>query len=299
MAPTALGLRYLGVVLLAAAALGGCGESYRLDPACLNIVGTTAESKEQLLAVVSRLLGQEGFEAFGKSEEMIALMQQADFPDTVREEQLARLNRERTFLNRSSHLSVEWDDYTNEEPRSGSLCFTPALTHFVQIRIYDERPGGFGSNGHRFYSRFLSALREKYGTSVVVVKEPPQTNEAEYLRITIKNTIAAVIGWSIALLIPFAIIGVLSVFLLKRLKLSSTIKRLIFVVVNSWLVTPLPFPAAFIMVIPAPNLLAFPWTDLDYYRRVASYAAVSLPCTLVLCALVSLFLFKGTPNTRT
>jgi hypothetical protein len=93
MAPTALGLRYLGVVLLAAAALGGCGESYRLDPACLNIVGTTAESKEQLLAVVSRLLGQEGFEAFGKSEEMIALMQQADFPDTVREEQLARLNR--------------------------------------------------------------------------------------------------------------------------------------------------------------------------------------------------------------
>lgn len=71
------------------------------------------------------------------------------------------------------------------------------------------------------------------------------------------------------------------------------LKRLIFAVVNAWLVAPLPFPAAFILVIPLPNLFAFPWTSTDYYSRVASFAAVSFPLTLLLCAVVSLFLFRA------
>jgi hypothetical protein len=46
------------------------------------------------------------------------------------------------------------------------------------------------------------------------------------------------------------------------------------------------------MVITAPNLLAFPWTHLDYYRHVGSFAAISFPCAFLLCALISLFLFR-------
>jgi hypothetical protein len=75
-------------------------------------------------------------------------------------------------------------------------------------------------------------------------------------------------------------------------------KRAIFVLVNSWLVAPLPFQGGYIFVFPGPNLLAFPWTDSDFYARVASYAAVSFPCTLLLCAVVSVFLFKGNSESR-
>ncbi len=46
-------------------------------------------------------------------------------------------------------------------------------------------------------------------------------------------------------------------------------RRLIFVLVNTWLIAPLPFQGGFIFVFPGPNLLAFPWTDMNYYRQVA------------------------------
>jgi hypothetical protein len=46
--------RRLALIALVVTALVGCGEGYRLDPACLNVTGITDESKEQLLASVSR-----------------------------------------------------------------------------------------------------------------------------------------------------------------------------------------------------------------------------------------------------
>jgi hypothetical protein len=54
---------------------GGCGEGYRVDPACLNVTGITDESRVRLLASVSRFLKREGFEELGKYEETIALIQ--------------------------------------------------------------------------------------------------------------------------------------------------------------------------------------------------------------------------------
>ena len=87
--------------------------------------------------------------------------------------------------------------------------------------------------------------------------------------------------------------GLLSVYLLNRLKTSTMARRLTFVLVNTWLVAPLPFPGGYIFVFPGPNLIAFPWTDWDFYSKVASYARVSFLCALVLCALISLLLFRG------
>ena len=109
----ALNIRLCPVVLvaLAVAALGGCGEGYRLDPACLNVTGITDESKTQLLASVSRFLKRQGFDDMGKYDEMIALIQQDHaMPTTVREEELSRLNRERTFLSDLKHLRIVWAD---------------------------------------------------------------------------------------------------------------------------------------------------------------------------------------------
>jgi hypothetical protein len=290
-------LRHVAVAALILAALGGCGESYVVDPARLNVTGMADDSRDQLLKEVSSFLGQEGFEDLGKPEEMIALFQHGSMPETVKEQELDRLTRERTFLNAPHHLRVEFSDYSNGEPPKMALSYAPVSDHFVEINIYDERPGGFSPYGLGFFSRFLATLRQKHGTSLVIVKEPPPTNEAEYRRITVVNAVGAGVGWFIALLVPFLFTGGLSIYLLRKCRFSTPAKRLIFVLINSWLVAPLPFPAASILVIPAPNLLAFPWTDSDFYSRVASYAAVSLPCTLALCALASMFLFRSPSET--
>ena len=184
----ALNIRYCQVVLVAliAAALAGCGEGYRVDPASLNIVGITDESKDQLLILVSRFLKHEGFEDLGKYEQMIALIQQDHaMPATVREEELAGLNRERTFLSDPKRLRVVWADYSHAQPTELSLLrYKPSSDHFIELSVYEERPGGFSPEGIQFYSRFLSVLQEQFGAEVVVANKPPPTDEAEYQRVT-------------------------------------------------------------------------------------------------------------------
>jgi hypothetical protein len=287
-------------VALAVTGLGGCGEGYRIDPACLNVTDITDDSKQQLLASVSRFLKGKGFEDLGKYEEMIALIRQDHaMPASAKQEELARLNRERTFLSDPHHLRIVWADYSNAAPADYRLLrYKPSSDHFIELNIYEERPGGFSSDGIRFYERFLSALQKQFGASVVVVKTPPPTNEAEYRRITRANEIGAVVGWIIAALVGLLFTGLLSVYLLNRLKTSTMARRLIFVLVNTWLVAPLPFPGGYIFVFPGPNLIAFPWTDWDFYSKVASYARVSFPCALVLCALISALLFRGRPAAK-
>jgi len=277
--------------------LGGCGEGYRIDPACLNVTDVTDDSKQQLLASVSRFLKSDGFEDFGKYDEMIALIRQDHaMPASARQEELARLNRERTFLSDPHHLRVVWADYSNAAPADYRLLrYKPSSDHFIELNIYEERPGGFSSDGIKFYERFLSTLQKQFGASVIVVKNPPPTDEAEYRRITRVNTIDGIIGWLIAALLGLLFTGSLSGYLLKRFKISTMARRLIFILVNTWLVAPLPFQGGYIFVFPGPNLIAFPWTDWGFYSKVASYARVSFPCALVLCALISVLLFRGRP----
>jgi hypothetical protein len=293
----ALRIRHYQIVLVALAitVLGGCGEGYRIDPACLNVTDITDDSKQQLLASVSRFLKREGLEDLGTYEEMIALIRQDhSMPAAAKQEELARLNRERTFLSDPRHLRVVWADYSNAAPAEyGLLRYKPSSDHFIELNIYEERPGGFSFDGIQFYERFVSALQKQFGASVIVVKTPPPTNEPEYRRITRVNTIGAIVGWIIAAFAGLLFTGFLSVYLLNRLKISTMARRLIFVLVNTLLVAPLPFQGGYIFVFPGPNLLAFPWTDWDFYSKVASYARVSFPCALVLCALVSALLFKG------
>jgi hypothetical protein len=286
----------LAWILLVTLSLGGRGEGYILAPATLNIAEATEESKTQLLTVVSGFLRQEGFEDFGRYDAMIALIEEdRATPKAVKEFQLARLNREHTFLNDRQRLRVVLADYTHSTPSEfPGLSYTPLSNQFVEINTYEERPGGFSPEGLRFYERFLGALRAKFGTSpVVVVHSPPPTNDSEYRRITRVNAEASVVGWLVAVLILLAITGSISVFLLKQLKSSTMIKRIIFTLVNTWLVVPLLFPGGYIFVFPGPNLLAFPWTDFNFYSKSASYAKVSFPCALAVCAVASMILIKS------
>jgi hypothetical protein len=273
--------------------LSGCGEGYELVPARLNIVDVPEDSFSPVVKTIHDALTSEGFEDLGKYEDMIALISHADdMPQKIKQEQLERLQRERTYLNRSRHLRIVLTNYTDGVPPEISLGYARLSDHFVELDVYDDRPGGFGPYGLAFYNRFLFALRQGYGRSVRVVEPPPPTNEAVYRRITTENTIAAIFGWCIAFVLPFLVTGTLSRYLLQKLKIATNLKRVIFTLINTWLVTPLPFPMAFIYIMVAPNLFAFPWTTIDYYSRVTAYAAVSFPVTLTLCAIASVFLLR-------
>jgi hypothetical protein len=109
-------LRYVAVAL-ALAALGGCGEGYEVKPAILDLTVATEDSKQELATTVSSVLKAAGFEDLGRYDEMIALTRQNPaMSQQAKEAQLARLNRERTFLNESRQLRIVWADYTNAKP---------------------------------------------------------------------------------------------------------------------------------------------------------------------------------------
>lgn len=286
--------RLIAIAPLLLTLLAGCGEGYRLVPARLNIDGVTSRSLPAATTTVHDFLIGEGFEDLGKYEEMIVLIRQDNsMLLNAKRDQLDRLEREYTYLNRRHHLRVVLTDYTDGVPTDLSLDYTPACDHFVEVAVYDERPGGFGPYGLAFYRRLVSALGQKYGTSLRQIQYPPPTDVKEYNRITAKNTAAAVIAWSLALALPLLITGSVSCYALRKLRISANLKRLIFSVINAWLVAPLPCPAAFILVIPLPNLFAFPWTSTDYYACVTPFAALSFPVTFLLCAVVSLFPFRA------
>jgi hypothetical protein len=286
-------LPHISAVVLALMGLNGCGEGYVVNPAQLNVNVTAGRSEDQILAVLSGYLGREGFEYLGKYQDMISLIQHGSMPAKVKQQELARLNRERTFLNRPRQLRIILADYSNGDYSELEIKYKPPFDHFVEICVFEERPGGFSSDGFLFYDRLLSALQKQFGSDIVVVTKPPPTNDAEYRRITYVNTQASILGWLIAAFLPLAFTGTISVRLLRKRAISAGAKRLSFVLVNTWLVTPLPFQGGYIFEFPGPNLLAFPWADLDYYRRVRSFAAMSFPCALLLCVVVSLFLFKA------
>lgn len=279
-------------LVLVMCALAGCGEGYVIVPAILNVTGITDQSKGPLLSDVTGLLRHESFEDLGRYDEMISLQKQMDTPEDVKARELARLYRERTYLKDSSHLRVIWSDYSNEAEDKSDLRYTPPDSRFIELSIYEERPGGFSAAGQQFYDRFFTALQQRYGTAVVVAKTPPVANEAEYRRITRKNAIFGAIDLFIAVLLPLAVTGPLSNLILRKRVVSRWVKRLIFVVANTWLVAPLPFQGGFIFEFPGPNLLAFPWTYLGFYKTVAPFAAISFPCAALVCVVISPFLFK-------
>jgi hypothetical protein len=280
------------LAVFAVSVLSSCGEGYVVEPAIINVSETSDESKAQLLATVSSFLKQEGFDNLGRSDQMIALLQQQP-ASKGNTELIGRYTRLITFLTPAEDLRVEWIDYVDSAPPPGFLHYVPSSDHFVELSIFESRPGGFSAQRKQFFDRFLQALRQDYGDAVVVAKEPPPNDEATYRRITIGNTIASGFWLSFTALISLLTIGSLSVYVLKKIPLSRLARRILFVAVNFWLVAPMPVPVT-ITEIPVPNIFLFPWTDIQYYHHIARIAVWSLSCTLLLCAAVSMFLFRST-----
>src|SRR5258708_38678575 len=114
----------------------------------LIFVNGAQESCRVVVTTLHDFLVREGFEDLGKYEDMIVLIRQDNaMPPSVKREQLVRLDREYTYLNRRHHLRVVLSNYADGVPPEMSLSYTPTSDHFIELAIYDERPGAFVQYG--------------------------------------------------------------------------------------------------------------------------------------------------------
>lgn len=151
------------------------------------------------------------------------------------------------------------------------------------------RPGGFSSEGHRFVAMLQQELDRTLSTRVTVVTPPPATNQATYWRVTAINALTLCIWWTVVFLIVVSVTASVSLYFLRMMPVSVPTKQGMFVFFNTWLATPLPFPATIVAVL-LPNAFAFPWTNAEYYQSVQDAAFVSFPVAFLLCLFIALWL---------
>ena len=134
--------------LLLVAPLASCGVSYQIVPARLTVEDVQADSLSGVTSAVGGFLTEEGFEDLGEYKEMISLIEgDTSMPERLKREQLARLERKRTYLNERHHLRVVMSDFSAGVPPEIRLSYGRLSDHFVQLDVSDERPGGFGCTG--------------------------------------------------------------------------------------------------------------------------------------------------------
>lgn len=289
-----MNFRPYSLLVLAVLMLTSCGEGYVLEPGRLAIVADEPLARDQVLSALSRNLAEEGFDNLGRHDEMIDLINSGTMEASTKEQQIARLRREYNYLNKTRNLSVTATDYTDVELSTVQLRYTAPYKRFVEVAIYEQRPGGFSQSGLTFFQKLRTTLQATYPQGIAVINEPPETNEAEYRRITSVNFVSSVVAWLIALVLSLAIIGIPLYYLMKRLPLPLGAKRALFALICTVLVAPVPLPAT-IVVVPGPNIFLFPWTDFSYYKAWGPFVPISFVATLTICAAISLKRFRAVP----
>jgi len=275
-------------------ALQSSCSGYTVVPTTLNITNVSNDSKQALLDRMSAFLKAEGFDDLGKDKEMIALFEKMDDKKDgvgdLKRTQLTRLNRELNFYHAGARLRLVWADYVDSDiPRD--FPYSPPAKHFIEIQIFEERPGGFSANGLRVYNRLVSILRAQVGNAVVVIKGPVRANEADDSHSVLVDMVGLLIAYALSLCLSLFLTGGVSVYLLKKSHISHTKKRIIFVLVNAWLCMPIPLPVAFTDLL-WPNLFAFPWLDVGYYQKLGPFFMVSLLGAVAVCSVVSMVKFR-------
>jgi hypothetical protein len=266
--------------------VAGCESSYIITPARLILSEAENVSISDLPNRMGPMLEAKGFDDLGIDEGMMDLARR-----TAPDEATAALGvferlHEYTYLNERRNLRVEVSDYTDAARRRPTGSYVVPVGPFFEIRVYEHRPGGFSASGHRFFAE----LQENFATlDVLVTLETPSlaTDKAEYWRTTLAGLFGGIFIWLTVFGVTVAVTGGISYVALKWAPIPVLVKRGVFVLVNTWLATPLPFPIAKILTWTLPNFFAFPWTYVDYYRRVLDVALVSFPLSLALCVLIA------------
>ncbi len=285
-------MKTLCIALLLPIMLSACGEGYVLEPGriCLNVDGQA--SRDRVFEEVSRLLKGEGFEDLGSDDEMIDLIKGGSMTADLKDERITRLRREYTYLNDKRGLRVVVTDYSGTDLTTVQLPYRAPFKSFLELAVYESRPGGFSPDGHVFFRKILTNLQTTLPSDVAIISEPPPTDEAEYRRISSINRVSAILSWCVALSLSLLLIGFPTYLVTKKLPVSLATKRVLFTLLCAWLVTPVPLPAA-LTVIPGPNIFLFPWIDVNYYKQWGWFVPGSLVVTLIMCAAIAILGFRS------
>ena len=283
------------LMLLSTLLLVSCGVSYFLPPSIIHIEINDRQSKSEIKNSVSSFLLDQGFIDYGVAEETLSLLKRSD---GLRDEKLIEsFEIQNSYLNKKTGISVDFKDCSNTEIKLrqcrnyGRNTDQPISNNpTIELNITESRPGGFSEKGLLFNQNLFGYLSSQY-TGVVQILNPPPTDQEKYRSVTLRNTVSGVFIWMISFLMSTLFFAVFFKFVAQKLNLRKNTSRITFVLVNTFLSTPIPMQAATLFVLCLPNALVG-W-DMDYYAKFGSFVPFSFLGAFLGSIALSYLCFRG------
>jgi len=264
-----------------------------MKPAVVDISVDSTTDVPANFQTVSMFLRNEGFQELKPPDNAAALIQRQNLPAEIKASEMSRLLHGHTFVSETARIRVMWMDYSNGDLSARITLIAPPAHRFIEIEIFDERQSELSTNASRFFNRFTQYLKDSNIGQVTVLYAPPEAHdEPNILANSILIAIARAARWLAVALICFVLTGFVTWKFLRRLPMSRGWLRFSFVVINAWLIVPLPFPSTITYVV-LPNILAFPWSDGTIYTDSPIYTITSMFAAVVICGLTSAVIFRS------
>jgi hypothetical protein len=291
------------LLLLCSFTLLSCGTSYVVPRAIIHVEVQNLDNVQQTLT--DFLLTKEFNERLvdNKLEKLLA----EKHKDTSAEQSnpndylLKRKYLIRRFKNDILDLSVEFIDYSDPKIKSRFVNYENTLNPIseqpiLEINIYNYRPGGFSPEAHLFFSDLKNVVDKHYPKSSYIVFPPPRTNHSEYYSTKLVNFMALAFWWLVAFGIYVSFSGFIALQIIKRTrlsKLSTVTQRILFIVPNVALATPLPIGGVAIMFLYLPSMFAWPDIGNGYFTQMSMFVVPSFIASTVICCWLSTRYFKS------
>ena len=297
-------MRYPVLIITLSIMLLSCGISYSVPRATLHIDLIDANQMDMMRGQIGSFLTSKDFEDLGKDEEMLALLEWSsrkhgnDSVVKIDSDSISRIHRTRHFTNKVIEIDVMIIDYSDTTIKKRLVNYPASETEItdspsIELNIYNYRPGGFSVEAHRFYEEMYSFLKSKSNAPIHTVFSPPATDQKEYYKISAVNLLSGALWWLVVYLMSISLVGFLMIKILNRTNLAVAYKRTAFALFGTILATPLPFPAATILVVILPSILAIPAIGSDYFVRIQNFAIPSFIVSAVLCVVISIYFIRG------
>ena len=283
-------MRWLAALTLAFVVIG-CGEGYHVPSATTRLeYGSTAQMEAGATAIVQKL-AELGFESAPGDAAL-----SEDMREAVGSEIALRLSRTTEFSrHRGSTLGGDREDiHASLTTIPGELDASAKSTgDALEVTVSDLRPGGFSPGGLRVHAELAALLREQDARLTVV--SSPAVDEREHDRISLVNTIASVVWWTVAWIVFMAIIGSLSDWAMRRSGVTRPWRQAVLVLIGLLIVTPMPQQASiFSILMPGIFLLTggFEYITFVYHNDNAQFLG-AYAASLMLSVLVALYFIRG------
>lgn len=297
-------MRNTALITILSIVLISCGISYSVPRATLHIDLVSSNQMDMVRNDISSFLISKGFRDLGKDEEMLELLEwsskqhEGDVIAKTNSDSINRIHRTRHFKNEDIEVDVMIIDYSDTAIKKRFVNYPTSETEItespsIELNIYNYRPGGFSAEAHGFYNEMYSFIKSNYKVPIQTIFSPPATNQIEFYKTSVVNLLSGALWWLIVYLISISLFGFIIIKILNRTKLEISSKRVVFSLLGTIFATPLPFPAATIMVVVLPGVLAIPAIGSDYFVRIQDFAIPSFIISAALCFLISIYFING------